>query len=678
MSLNYEQIKSQLQSYKPKWESKKTQLEALTIPEDFPFKEFFNASQDIFLQGYEFGKIISEDPEFKSTPIELLQTLNADYFAPIKPEGYQRSLANPDYTVNLYGKDMGQLLSAIYTQYRNTRTYLLFDNYLQLDEDLHLFLTLYDLASSNNANFDDWKKVYLSARLANMYLKSALQNLLRLSPEVDLFRNIIETSDLTDLRYLFRYGNYISDNEFALADFMAQYPSEELDKLAKYIIQCWIDGFIRAKKDYSLKKYVNLVIPCGMERLGKLLIEELKRLNFIPLVTQPYTKGANRQYNYDHRFDIALLLDRSYVDESLKIAEDILEDLKDLIIDQAGPVYVELFGELPFTPEIKSSTIQLSPEQEQLYRELSSKNSFLYMKYYHPDETSFTIIAFPSPEIGPQFPEIFADTVKINTLDSHKYALIQQKIIDVLDNADAVYVKGKPGNETNIIVKLHPLSDSEHQTKFENCVADVNIPVGEVFTSPLLKGTNGTLFVEDIYLQNLRFFNLKIQFEDGWIKDYSCINFPDPEESKRYIYQNLLLPHQTLPLGEFAIGTNTTAYQMARKYNIISRLPILIIEKMGPHFAIGDTCFSHEEEAPHINFLNGKSMIAVENEKSATRKEDPINAYINKHIDITLPYEMLDSITAIGYDGTRTDIIKNGRFVLPGTEELNIPLDEGW
>ncbi|HQB50115.1 MAG TPA: hypothetical protein PLW33_05505, partial [Candidatus Cloacimonas sp.] len=59
------------------------------------------------------------------------------------------------------------------------------------------------------------------------------------------------------------------------------------------------------------------------------------------------------------------------------------------------------------------------------------------------------------------------------------------------------------------------------------------------------------------------------------------------------IYQNLLLPHHTLPLGEFAIGTNTTAYQMARKYDILPRLPILIIEKMGPHFAIGDTCFSH-------------------------------------------------------------------------------------
>ncbi len=71
-------------------------------------------------------------------------------------------------------------------------------------------------------------------------------------------------------------------------------------------------------------------------------------------------------------------------------------------------------------------------------------------------------------------------------------------------------------------------------------------------------------------------------------------------------------------------------------------------------------------------------MMEKKKKKTATRKEDPINAYTNKHIDITLPYEMLDSITAIGYDGTRTDIILNGRFVLPGTEELNIPLDEGW
>ncbi|HNQ43609.1 MAG TPA: aminopeptidase, partial [Candidatus Cloacimonadota bacterium] len=247
---------------------------------------------------------------------------------------------------------------------------------------------------------------------------------------------------------------------------------------------------------------------------------------------------------------------------------------------------------------------------------------------------------------------------------------------DVLDTADYVHVKGKSGNSTDIRVKMHPLTDPEHQTLFENCVADVNIPVGEVFTSPLLTGTNGTLHVEDIYLGSLRYFNLRMVFEDGYVKDYSCSNFADPEEGRKYVHENLLLPHKTLPIGEFAIGTNTTAYQIAKKYDILSLLPILIIEKMGPHFAIGDTCFSHEEDSPHPSFVNGKEMIAVENEKSALRKEDPMNAYTQKHMDITLPYEMLASITAVAKDGTRTDIIRDGRFVVPGTEELNIPLDE--
>ncbi len=246
----------------------------------------------------------------------------------------------------------------------------------------------------------------------------------------------------------------------------------------------------------------------------------------------------------------------------------------------------------------------------------------------------------------------------------------------MLDTAEYVHVKGKTGNDTDIKVSMHKLTDPATQTLFENCVADVNIPVGEVFTSPRLEGSTGILHVEDIYLGSLRYFNLRISFEDGWVKDYSCSNFPDPAQGKKYVHENLLLPHDSLPIGEFAIGTNTLAYQIARKYDIQALLPILIIEKMGPHFAIGDTCFSHEEDAPHPSFVNGKEMIAVENEKSATRRTDPVNAYTNKHMDVTLPYDMLASITAVTADGTRTDIIRDGRFVVPGAEELNVPLEE--
>ena len=56
-------------------------------------------------------------------------------------------------------------------------------------------------------------------------------------------------------------------------------------------------------------------------------------------------------------------------------------------------------------------------------------------------------------------------------------------------------------------------------------------------------------------------------------------------------------------------------------------------------------------------------------------KEDISKAYFNCHTDITIPYDELGAITVVRADGTTTDIIRNGRFVVPGTEPLNEPLD---
>ena len=126
-------------------------------------------------------------------------------------------------------------------------------------------------------------------------------------------------------------------------------------------------------------------------------------------------------------------------------------------------------------------------------------------------------------------------------------------------------------------------------------------------------------------------------------------------------------------MGEFAIGTNTTAYRMARKYHIADKLPILIAEKTGPHFAVGDTCYTYEEDMMTYN-PDGKAIVARENEISKLRKEDISKAYFNCHTDITIPYDELDRITVIRKDGTTEDIIAGGRFVVPGTEPLNEPL----
>ena len=103
-------------------------------------------------------------------------------------------------------------------------------------------------------------------------------------------------------------------------------------------------------------------------------------------------------------------------------------------------------------------------------------------------------------------------------------------------------------------------------------------------------------------------------------------------------------------------------------------MPILIAEKTGPHFAVGDTCYSWSEDIRVYN-PNGKEIVAKDNSVSVNRKEDVSKAYFNCHTYITIPYEELEEICVVTKDGKHIILIKDGRFVLPGTEVLNQPLE---
>lgn len=153
-----------------------------------------------------------------------------------------------------------------------------------------------------------------------------------------------------------------------------------------------------------------------------------------------------------------------------------------------------------FLPENKEENLKLSKKQQELSVEFQIKASEIMNQYIKPKQRSFTIIAYPIPEIGDNFEEIFKEVVKVNTLDKDKYRQIQQHLIDALDQAVEVHVKGKGKNKTDLYVAMHEMDDPSKETNFENCLADVNIPVGEVFTSPKLTGTNGVLHVGEVYL----------------------------------------------------------------------------------------------------------------------------------------------------------------------------------
>lgn len=641
------------------------------------FKSFFCKASEFICKIDDLNSIIKSG-EINDFSLDRLKELNKSLFEEIYSENYEESFANPEYAVKTLGEEYGKILCYIYTKNRGMIRNVYMGRLEEVVLQMELFTQIYNYFEDvEQLEYDNVYETVYSYEKDNTEIFTDLMIEDRINPDNKFAVDIVMNSDLNDLRYLYKYGEHVGFNELKMAEFLNSLSQEEIDRLAKVYTEGYRIGFINTGKDISKKGTVDIRYSLGFERIIRSAIFNFKKMGLEPVIYQVgyTTTSPNRQYAYDHRYDDALYLDKAYIKRKLEVSRHAYESRKQLAGKMAGPAVIEIFGETPFEPENKKQAYALSEEQQKLKSEYITEYQTMVQEYIKGDERSFTIIAFPIPEFGDDFEQMFKETVKINTLDSEIYGKVQQNIIDALDQAEYVKVLGKGDNKTNMKVQMHDLKNPLKETNFENCLADVNIPLGEVFTSPKLKGTEGILHVSQVYLNDLKYNDLQITFEDGKIKDYTCKNFDTEEENKKFIKQNVMFNHETLPIGEFAIGTNTTAYMVAKKYHVVYKLPILIVEKMGPHFAVGDTCYSFEEDIKTYN-PDGKEIVARENEVSALRKTDIKKAYFGCHTDITMPYDELGEITAVRKDGSKITIIKDGRFVLEGTELLNEPLEE--
>lgn len=648
--------------------------------------------QDYFIQAANVVEAATEylDFDYRQYSMEELEAGNQRLYGELQAEAYEKSYANPQYAEKQLGNN-GKVLSFLYTELLSLHRYARESRCSELTIHMELLIEIYNLYEDQDA-FDirevqkaiyyfyyDYCDVLVPDRTQEMY-----------DARLERYVQLVEQADLSDLRYLYGYGEAISTNEIRTAQYMNQLSQEEIDRLAFVYTDGYREGFEIAGIDLSKKKYVNLHYAVGQERMIRAAIRQFRELGLEPIIFLPAVSRlnqrqnrrngvvatpVNRQYDYDHRYDEGIYLDSALMERKLEVLEQSYETYREFMQGYAGPAVVETFGEAPFEPVEKPESIALTKKQQDLTVEYTAQAGRLVNRYINRETYSFTIIAYPSPEIGNEFEEIFRETTKINTLDKKLYRTIQEVMINELNQAEFVRVQGIGKNRTDMKVMMHIMEHPERETNFENCLADVNIPVGEVFTSPRLTGTEGCLNVSEVYLNDLKFVDLELHFKDGKITDYTCGNFDQEEANIRFVKENLLQNRETLPIGEFAIGTNTTAYVMANRYQIVYKLPILIVEKMGPHFAVGDTCYSYSEENRLFN-PDGKEIVAKDNECSILRKEDESKAYFHCHTDITIPYAEIGSIRSVHADGTEVEIMRNGRFVLPGTEELNRPLDE--
>ncbi len=633
---------------------------------------------------------------------------NEALYEDILGANYESSFANPSVCVKSFGKELGQMLSFVYAQMYGIIPAAFEKNQEELLIHMEWFVEIYCMFLDFTEEMKQVTEEAIGEAAQNSMEQRKKENLFQIiywfvsdyyeeqmekrvgekvDPAFDFAFRIVRNSNLDNTDYLYQYGEYISANQIKSAEYLASLPQETIREMADTYTEGYRIGFIKGNKELSKKKVANIVYPIGFERVIRLAIDNFEKMGLQVTLMRTsfsifhkrgtnvngyYSTCPNKQFYYDHSEDDALFLDHKMMHRKLEVLTGAYEKFRELAKGHAGPAWMETFGEKQFLPADKEEACSYSKAQQKLASEYAVSSGKIINTYIPGEERSFTIIAFPVPEIGNDYAGIMTDTIKLNTLPYEQYERVQQVIIDALDTCKEVRVEGMNGNQTDLTIELCKLGSPEKETKFENCVADVNIPVGEVFTSPVLKGTNGVLQVSRVFLNDLEYQNLRITFKDGMVQEYSCSNYDKEEQNQKYIKDHVLHHFDTLPMGEFAIGTNTTAYCMGRKYGIEAKLPILIAEKTGPHFAVGDTCYSHAEDVAVFN-PDGKEIIARDNEISLKRKsgDEAKDAYYQCHTDITIPYDELGGLYGLKEDGSSVEIIKNGRFVLAGCEMLN-------
>ena len=285
-----------------------------------PYREFFEKTGEFILNICRIHDRIREG-WLDTASMEELEENNRRMYEDILPEHYEKSYGNPSYAQKTLGRDFGQLLSFLYTEVRGMIVFAYEDRLFDMTVAMELFVQIYNLFEDPEVSPKDvkdaiyWYVSDYSDEMAGYRVREGVD------PSLDFAVRIICESDLTDLRYLYKYGEYVTENELAMAAFLNTLPEEEIQAMARTYTEGYRIGFIQGRKDITKKKTVNIRFQLGFERMVKAAIEQFREMGMAPVIYRSavhsvnkkqahrigyYGAIPNQQFDYDHKDDAAL------------------------------------------------------------------------------------------------------------------------------------------------------------------------------------------------------------------------------------------------------------------------------------------------------------------------------------------------------------------------------------
>lgn len=236
------------------------------------WKEYFTAVAKFLLLIEDTRQFLEQGKQNTATLEELKQRNHALY-EDILPENYENSFANPAVAVKCLGEEFGALAAFLYTEMRSLIGFTYEGRLDELVIRMELFSEVYAAfvyEEQENHRLPSYASIreilyWFVSDYADVAAEARVRELV--CPGNNFAADIIRRAELTDLRYLYAYGEYVGENELSMAKFLNSLPEETINTMADTYTEGYRIGFEVTGKDLSKKAAVDVRYQLGFERM---------------------------------------------------------------------------------------------------------------------------------------------------------------------------------------------------------------------------------------------------------------------------------------------------------------------------------------------------------------------------------------------------------------------------
>lgn len=362
-----------------------------------PYREYFRQVAYFLLKIHEEKELLKKMGREKLEKEHLDAEMKLLY-QDVLPCNYGYSYANPVYAAQKMGEEIGAFLSALYTELRAEIGYV-YEGRLEYIAILNeLFVEIYNrFEAEEEPELSGLKESFYwyASDYCDVFAADKVRE--TIEPERNTFaRRVILENNLDNLRYLYQYGEYVGEKTWKRAEDMRSLSEDAVSEMADTYLETICRKLSEKKSKCSEENVIVLDYVLGMERIVRCVLQKLDKMGVKVAVNRTsrslitkkecsgcgfYGESVNPQYELDHKEDIALVLDKQFVERRLEVIRTVLEQNKEQAAKVCGYVRIDNVENCDDLLDAQAGAIRWNEKQEELWKTLMRKEEQLVNQY---------------------------------------------------------------------------------------------------------------------------------------------------------------------------------------------------------------------------------------------------------------------------------------------------------